>query len=143
MSGTNIKPAFQAELVKGRFSRVVTKVHEDVRKVGALNKEIITRTMVQEREEFDEGYMIYCPQGHSIFVPADDVAQLERIGVFDPPPRIDMESGEVVPDHYDLSPKEIVERSTRNRPRPFNMAPRASTGGLTEVLAGTDPGATE
>jgi hypothetical protein len=112
-------------------------VHEDVRKVGALGKEVITRTLEQKVETFEDGYMIYFPQGHSIFVAADDLDQLQRIGVFEAPKRIDMESGEEVPDNYNLTPKEIVERAGHNRPRPFSQAPR-QTGGLTEVLAGTD-----
>ena len=138
MSGTNIKPAFQAELVKGSFTRVVTRINEDVRKVGALGKDVITRTLVQERETFDEGYMVYFPQGHSIFVAADDTEQLTRIGVFTEPARVDMETGETVPDEYDMSPKEIVARRERNRPRPFGQSATATQGGLTEVLAGTD-----
>jgi hypothetical protein len=137
MSGTNIKPAFQAEHVTGQFKRMVTHVNEDVRKVGALGKEVITRTLEQKVETFEDGYMIYFPQGHSIFVAADDLEQLQRIGVFEAPKRIDMESGEEVPDNYNLTPKEIVERAGHNRPRPFSQAPR-QTGGLTDVIAGTD-----
>ena len=137
MSGSNIKPAFQAEHVTGDFKRTVTRIHEDVRKVGALGKEVITRTLQQEVEHFTEGYMVYFPQGHSIFIAADDLDQLQRVGVFEAPPRVDMESGEVVPANYNLSPKEIVERASHNRPRPFNQAPRQQ-GGLTQVLEGTD-----
>lgn len=125
------KPEFQAEKVSGRFRRQVTDIMEDVKVVNGHNGEqkIITRKMAQRWEEFNEGYMVYFPQGHSIFVAADDVEQLQRIGVLNDPRMVDMESGEIVPENYALSPKEIVERKTRNRPRP-------TTGGIAEALEG-------
>ena len=41
---------------------------------------------------------------------------------------VDMETGEIVPDDFNLTPKEIVQRKERNRPR--------ATGGLTELDQG-------
>jgi hypothetical protein len=38
--------------------------------------------------------------------------------VLSDPKLVDMESGETVPLDYNLTPKEIVERKTKNRPRP-------------------------
>lgn len=130
MSGTrDFKPAFQAEKVSGSFKRTVMHIEEEVRDVGPLkNKQIIARKLVPKVEEFTEGYMIYFPQGHSMFVAADDTEQLMRIGVLDDPHFVDMETGEVVPANYSLSPKEIVEQKQRNRPR--------ATGGLSELDAG-------
>ena len=105
-------------------------IEEDVRDVGPLkNKQIIARKLVPKLEEFTDGFMIYFPQGHSMFVAADDEEQLRRIGVLEEPSFVDMETGEVVPANYNLSPKEIVENKQRNRPRP-------SVGGLTELDAG-------
>ena len=93
-------------------------IEEDVRKVGPTgNKEIITRRLVPKKVEFKGGYMVYFPQGHSIFVPEHDKEQLHRLGVLRNPAYVDMESGEVVPENYNLSPKEIVERKEANRPR--------------------------
>jgi hypothetical protein len=117
---TNIKPAFQAEYITGSFWRMVMDIEEDVRIIttGTGEKKIITRKLVPRREEFGSGYMLYFPQGHSIFVAEDDKEQLHRLGVLDDPRLVDMDSGEVLPDDYNLSPKEIVERKTRNRPRP-------------------------
>lgn len=131
MSGTrDFKPAFQAERVSGNFKRTVMHIEEDVRDVGPLkNKQIIARKLVPKVEEFTEGFMIYFPQGHSMFVAADDEEQLRRIGVLEEPSFVDMETGEVVPANYNMSPKEIVEAKQRNRPRP-------SVGGLTELDAG-------
>jgi hypothetical protein len=131
MSGTlDFKPAFQVEKVSGNFKRTVMHIEEDVREVGPLkNKQIIARKLVPKLEEFHDGYMIYFPQGHSILVAADDVDQLQRIGVTDQPPLVDMNSGEVIPATYNLSPKEMVENKQRNRPRP-------STGGLSELDQG-------
>jgi|SRR5580765_827707 len=126
----DFKPAFQAERITGKFTRMVMHIEEDVRKVGPLGeKSVITRKLVPKQEEFTDGYMVYFPQGHSIFLAADDEEQLRRIGVLEPPRLVDMNSGEEVPADINLSPKEIVERSQHNRRR-------GSTGGLTEILQG-------
>lgn len=128
-STLDFKPSFQAEKITGTFWRMVMHIEEDVRKVGPLgNKEVITRKLVPKKEEFTDGYMIYFPQGHSMFVAADDHEQLARIGVLGQPKLVDMNSGEEVPDSLALSPKEIVERKQFNRPR--------ATGGLTEIMDG-------
>ena len=130
MSGTiDFKPAFQVEKVTGKFTRMVMHIEEDVREVGPLkNKQIIARKLTSVEEQFSEGYMVYFPQGHSIFVAADDTEQLQRIGVLDRPYLVDMNSGEVVPDQLHLSPKEIVARKEANRPR--------STGGFSALDKG-------
>jgi hypothetical protein len=131
MPQLDAKPEYQAERVTGKFRRQVTDITEDVKIVNGANGErkIITRKMAQRWEEFSDGYMIYFPQGHSIFVAADDEEQLQRIGVLNDPRLVDMESGEIIPENYALTPKEIVERKTRNRPRP-------TTGGIAEALEG-------
>lgn len=131
-SNLDFKPAFQAEKVTGKFTRMVMHIEEDVRSVGPLgNKQVITRKLVPKQEEFTEGWFIYFPQGHSMFVAADDVDQLNRIGVNGKPKVVDMNSGDEVPDNLNLSPKEIVEQAQHNRPRAAR-----STGGLTEVMEG-------
>lgn len=131
MSGTiDFKPAFQVEKVTGKFTRMVTHIEEEVREVGPLkNKQIIARKMKPVQEEFTEGYMVYFPQGHSMLIAADDEEQLHRIGVLQKPHVVDMNSGEIVPDNYHLTPKEIVERKQSNRPR-------AHTGGFTALDQG-------
>jgi hypothetical protein len=120
MPRTDIKPAFQAEYITGNFWRMIMAIEEDVRIItnATGEKKIITRKLVPKREEFPDGYMVYFPQGHSIFIAADDKEQLHRVGVLSDPRLVDMESGEDVPQDYNLSPKEIVERRTKNRPRP-------------------------
>lgn len=115
----DFKPTFQCEKVTGPFFRMVMHIEEDVREVGPLkNKQIISRKLVPKREEFNEGYMIYFPQGHSMFVAADDIEQLQRIGVLEQPQMIDMNSGEVVPAQFAMSPKDIVEAKTKAKYRP-------------------------
>ena len=75
----DFKPAFQAEKIHGNFTRMVMHIEEDVRNIGPLgNKQVITRKLVPKREEFKEGYMVYFPQGHSMFVAADDEVELHR-----------------------------------------------------------------
>jgi len=105
--------------VTGNFTRTIIDIIEDVRIVNGHNGErkIITRKLQPREEEFKGGYLVYFPQGHSIFVAEDDREQLMRIGVLDDPRLVDMETGEDVPDDYALSPKEIVARKTHNRPR--------------------------
>lgn len=133
MPALNIKPAFQAEKITGNFKRTIMHIAEDVRMIGPLkDKSIITRTMKPVVEEFTEAYMIYFPQGHSILVAADDTEQLMRIGVLDDPKMVDMESGEVVPDDYNLMPKEIVQRKEHNRPRPMQGGMSALNEGVIE-----------
>lgn len=124
----DIRPEFQVEKVTGKFQQPVTRIEQDVKHVGIDGeRKIITNKMVHEMRTVEEGYMIYFPQGHSMFVPVDDTDQLERIGVFRDPRSIEMSSGEEVPDEYALTPKEIVARKERNRPRPRNV------GGLTDI----------
>jgi len=136
MSGTrttDFKPAFQAEKVTGDFYRTVMHIEEEVREVGPLkNKQIIARKLVPKQEVFHEGYMVYFPQGHSMFVAADDEQQLQRIGVLETPTIVDMVTGEVMPnDMANMTPKEIVDAKTRAKYRP-----RASTGGLQTLEGG-------
>jgi hypothetical protein len=126
----DIQPTFQVEKVTGNFHRMVTVLEEThkTRNVGGVERTLTTRKMKQVREDFTEGFMIYYPQGHSLFVAADDEDQLMFLGVMNDPKKVDMESGEEVPDDFALSPKEIVERKQRNRPR-------ASTqGGIAAAL---------
>lgn len=115
----DFKPAFQCEKITGTFYRMVMHIEEDIREVGPLkNKQIIARKIVPKREEFNEGYMIYFPQGHSMFVAADDIEQLQRIGVLEQPQMVDMNSGEIVPAQFAMSLKEVVEAKTKAKYRP-------------------------
>jgi len=129
-SSLDFKPAFQVEKLTGKFTRMVMHIEEDVRKVGPLGeKSVITRKLIAKPQEFDDAYMVYFPQGHSLFIAADDEEQLRRIGVLEQPRMVDMNSGEEVPMDIALTPKEIVERSQLNRPR-------ARTGGLATITDG-------
>ena len=124
----NIKPAFQAEKITGKFYRPISRIVDRTVMVGHKGSERETKMhgIVHELEEFNEAYMVYFPQGHSMMVAADDTELLQRIGVLANPRLVDMESGEEVPDGFDLTPKELVQRAERNRPR-------LPTGGLTDI----------
>jgi hypothetical protein len=132
MAGTmDFKPTFQCEKLEGKFFRMVMHIEEEVRDVGPLkNKQIISRKIVPHREEFNEGYMIYFPQGHSMFVAADDIEQLQRIGVLEQPQVVDMNSGELVPAQFAMSLKEVVEAKTKVKYRP------RATGGVATLEGG-------
>lgn len=121
----NIKPMYQAEYIEGKFWRTVIDIVEDVKIITSNTgeKKIVTRKLVPRKEEFGAGYMLYFPQGHSMFIPEDDKEQLTRLGVLDADPAlVDMETGEQVPADFSLTPKEIVARKTQNRPRPPGAA---------------------
>lgn len=128
----DIKPEFQVEKVTGDFSRTITVIEEKhtTRMVAGVEKISTTRKMKSVVDKFTEGYMIYYPQGHSMFVAADDEDQLIFLGVLEDPKKVDMESGEVVPEDFSLTPKEIVARKEKNRPR------SSSTGGIAAALEG-------
>jgi hypothetical protein len=131
MADANIMPAWQAERVTGEFTRDITRIVEDVRVVNGANGErkIITRRMVKEKEQFTEAIMLYFPQGHSMMIPADDHEQLIRLGIMRDPALVDMESGEVAPPHFHMTPKDVVEASQQVRRRNTT-----TIGGLTQLL---------
>lgn len=126
----DIKAEFQVEKVTGTFKRTITNLEEThtKRMIGGVERILTTRKMVPVEDVFTEAYMIYFPQGHSMLVAADDEEQLMRIGVLRDPKLVDMESGEDVPEGFSLSPKEIVERKQRNRPR------NSTQGGIAAAL---------
>lgn len=116
----DIKPRLEAEKITGEFYRTVMTFEEDVREItgaSGVTRKVVTRTMKPVREKYTEAYMIYYPQGHSIRVAADDEDQLRRLGVLEPQPLVDMNSGEVVPQSGITSLKSLVTAKTRNRGR--------------------------
>lgn len=128
MATVDIQPEFQVEAVTGNFTRNITVIKEThlSRLVNGVEKITTVRKLEKVVDTFTDGFMLYYPQGHSLFVAADDHEQLMQLGVTRDPKYVDMESGEVVPENYHLSPKEIVARKERNRPR--------ATGGLSDVM---------
>jgi hypothetical protein len=131
MAELNIMPAWQAERVSGKFTRDVTRIVEDVRVINGANGErkIITRTLKKDKEEFTEAVMLWFPQGHSMLIAADDHEQLIRLGVMADPKLVDMESGEIAPPSYHMTPKDVVEASQNVRRRNTT-----TIGGLTQLL---------
>jgi len=115
----DIQPEFQVEWVEGNFTRTVTFLEETTttKMVAGVERQYTTRKMVPKPDTFTKAVMIYYPQGHSIMVAADDTEQLIQLGVTKDPRLVDMESGDLVPEGYNLTPKEIVARKERNRPR--------------------------
>ena len=124
----------QVERITGNFKRMITVIDEvhTPRMVGGVEKVTTTRKLRQVEDNFTEGYMVYFPQGHSILVAADDQELIDRLQLFGPPKRVDMSSGEEVPENYQLTPKEIVMRKSQRGDR----GTRASTGGIEAALEG-------
>lgn len=129
MTKLNIQQEFQVERVSFPVELPITRIRYEAMPTGH-DGESTKRVMRMEHgtRVSTDGYMIYYPQGHSNYVPADDVDQLRRIGVFRDPRLVDMETGEEVPEGFGMTPKEIVARKERNRPR----AP-GQVGGLTQL----------
>lgn len=124
----DIRPEFQVEYVEGEFDCPITTLVPDVKTVGHTGeKTIVINKMVHGTRKVNAGYMLYFPQKHSMFVAVDDHEQIERLGILRTPRRVEMNSGEEVPDDFSLSPKELVARAEANRPRP------ASVGGLDDI----------
>lgn len=65
-----------------------------------------------ERIEAKDGFMVYFPAGHSIFVENEE--QLKALNLDDEPKLVDLTTGEEVPEEY-MSPKRIVETKTARR----------------------------
>lgn len=81
----DIKPAFVVQRIQGKYERTVVRYSKDENKKPVRNEEV---------EEFEDGYMVYFPRGHSIFVKTDK--ELERLGFANQPDLIDMNSGDIV-----------------------------------------------
>lgn len=105
MSGsqTNMKLAYEVEEI-GPYKRV----QRTAKKVDT------GLVFTEEAVEYDGGWMVYFPAGHSIRVETRE--EMIRLGFMEPPPVIDMETGEeVTPPGHTLSPKEMVKRATSQR----------------------------
>lgn len=128
---TEIRAEFEVEKVTGKFTRTITLLKEThhERVINGVTKIMTTRKMEPVVEEFTEGYMIYYPQKHSLFVAADDIEQLQFLGVLQDPRLVDMNSGEDVPEAY-MSNKELIESKERVR----SGRRRSTTGGIDAAL---------
>jgi hypothetical protein len=103
---TNMKLKFEVEEV-GPYTRT--------RRVGKRATDGITKGLVfsDETVEIPEGWDVYFPSGHSVRI--ESRQEMIRLGYMDPPPMIDMETGEEIPTVDTYSPKEIVKRNTQPR----------------------------
>ena len=115
---TDVKPWQQAKKITGEFYRTIMKIEEDVKEItnaAGVTRKVVTRKMVPTKERFTEAYMLYFPQGHSIRIPADDEDALRRLGVLEPQPLVDMNTGELVPQSMQQDLESLVSSKTRNR----------------------------
>jgi hypothetical protein len=106
MNNPNAVRRFEVEPVDGKKNMTIAEY--DKEKGGGFKYEV-------KKEEF--GYMVYFPAGHSIRV--RDMAELRRLGYDKQPGLVDLESGEVLQEDMDMSPKAIVNRKTRQRQEPL------------------------
>lgn len=103
----NMKLKFEVEEI-GPYKRT--------QRVGKRATDGITKGLVfsDETVEYDSAWMVYFPSGHSLRVETKD--EMVRLGYMEPPPVIDMETGEeIMPTGHTLSPKEVVKRATAER----------------------------
>lgn len=110
---------FQVERITGDFVRTIMSIEEtpSSRIINGIERVSVVRKLTPVRDEFHDAFMIYYPQGHSIFVAADDIAQLMQLGVI-----LNSDEGfdnaSEVPDTFSaLSPKEAVLKAERKRGR--------------------------
>lgn len=83
-AGQEVRPAYIVQPVTGNYEKeiVTYKKGED----GKPQRVVSTK-------KYKEGYMVYFPRGHSIFV---DKKELLRLGFAESPPLVDMNSGDIV-----------------------------------------------
>lgn len=121
---------FEVEKMEGDFTRIITTIKEEKfsRIINGVEKLQTIRKLERHPESFSVGYMIYYPQGHSVFVAADDKAQLMQLGV--------ISSEDEEPDTRPMrlmpgivSAKEAVQKA-EGRKR------RSSVGGIEEAMRG-------
>lgn len=107
----------QTQNLKLKFE--VDEVGEYTRKqrVGKRATDGITKGLVFTDEVITVpcAWIVYFPGGHSIRVESKE--EMIRLGYMDPPPVVDMETGEEVMMTDTLSPKEIVRRQNQNTRR--------------------------
>lgn len=129
----DIHAEFEIEKVTGDFTRTITVIEEthNSRMVNGVERITTTRKMKPVVEHFTEGYMVYYPQKHSIFIAADDEAQLRFLGLIEEPKLVDLESGETVPDGY-MSNKDLIQAKERVR----SGRRSSTTGGIAAALEG-------
>lgn len=100
----NVKLKFEVEEV-GEYKRV--------KRMGRRATDGITKGLLfaDEVVVIPKAWDVYFPSGHSVRI--EDEQEMYRLGYLEPPPMIDMETGEEVPTVDVLSPKEIVRRATK------------------------------
>lgn len=80
-----VRPAFVVRPIEGEFEKEVVKYQKDS---AGKPERVVTK------RKFTNGFMVYFPRGHSIFVETE--AELERLGFTKDSPLVDMNSGEIV-----------------------------------------------
>lgn len=99
MQQPNIMPKYQVE-------KIETPV------IVGRQKWVQGKGFETERLEVTGGYMVYFPQGHSIFVESDE--KLAALNLDDEPRLVDLTTGEEVPEEF-MSVKRLVETKTSRR----------------------------
>lgn len=104
----NLKLKFEVEEL-GEYTR---KQRVGVRASDGITKGLVFADKVVT---IPCAWQVYFPGGHSIRVESKE--EMIRLGYMDPPPVVDMETGEEVQMVDTLSPKEIVRRQTQQSRR--------------------------
>lgn len=87
MQTQDVKPSFMVQKVKGPFKRRFFKYVKS--EVGG---KLVNKKEVHE-EVIEEGYMVFHPRGHSVFLTED---RLRELKLDEQPKLVDMNSGDVV-----------------------------------------------
>lgn len=100
--------------IRQKFEVEEVGEHKRMQRVGKRATDGITKGLVftEEVVVVPRAWDVYFPSGHSVRIESE--REMIRLGYMNPPPLVDMETGEELPDSaLPLSPKEIVKRNTQ------------------------------
>ena len=126
----------QVERVTGKFKLPQSYIESESKEYTKPNGDTFTRStnkIVHGEREVTEGYMVYFPRGHSIFVAMDDTDTIKRL---------QLDQGEVPLVDYSGEGGIIQGNGTVRTPKQAVAASLARRGGrqggLTELVGGTE-----
>ncbi len=104
-----------AQNYKAKFEVDEVPEYRVVKRIAKKYADGVTKGLVfaDEVVVVPRAWDVYFPGGHSVRI--DSEREMYRLGYMNPPPLVDMATGEEVPDTQNLSLKEQVLRNTRTR----------------------------
>lgn len=124
---SHVKKAYEVHKIKKHTVKVMEAQFEDTGEVTKRGKPITQYVGMKEvATVVENGYMVYFPRGHSIFVESE--AELTRLGLHHEGGLVDMQTGEYVDQIQDprtMSLKDYVQRTNRSGSTPMDATIQA------------------